>query len=136
MKIFKTYIIVTLFLGAGVAGFIFPISTHAGVKELLLNGEFKQTIKHTGQATVSQHPAVILLKVINVAITFLGVIVIGLFCWAGYLYMTAGGKAENVEIAQHILLYAVIGAFIVLASFGLTIFVFDRVLNEILTSPV
>lgn len=135
MNIKKIVISSVVFFTIGIFWLALPAISHgAGIKDTLLspNGEFKKATSETSESQTSVHPATILIKVIKVALTFLGIIVVAMFIWAGYLYMTASGKSENVETAQQILLYAVIGAIIVIAALGLTVFVFDTILNNVL----
>jgi len=62
-------------------------------------------------------------RVIQGAMALLGMIFLVLTLYAGFLWLTAGGNEENVTKAQEILKNAVIGLIIVLASYGITVFV-------------
>lgn len=65
-----------------------------------------------------------------VPVLFIGAALVFLFAlfYGGYTIITAGGEPKNIERAQSIIKYAVIGLFIVLASF-VTMKVIETVLN-------
>lgn len=67
-----------------------------------------------------------ILKAIQVSLTFLGVIFVVLIMFSGYQWMTAGGNEENVKKAKKRLTNAVIGLFIVLASWSISYFILRR----------
>jgi len=68
-------------------------------------------------------PRVIVARVIQVVLGFLGVVTIGLLVYAGFLWMTAGGESERVDRAKVILRNGLIGLAIVLSAFGIVTFV-------------
>ena len=61
-------------------------------------------------------------RVINVILTFLGVIFIVLTIYAGFQYMTAAGNKDKTEKALALIKNAVIGLLIILMAWGLTRF--------------
>lgn len=65
-------------------------------------------------------------NLIQVFITLLGILFLGLAIYAGYLWMTARGKDENVKKAKDILEQAAIGIIIVLGAYALTAFIINR----------
>ncbi len=65
-------------------------------------------------------------KVIDVALGFLGILLLGLFLWGGFLWMTAGGEKEKVQKAQGVIANAVAGIVIVAMSFAVTSYVLTR----------
>ena len=69
---------------------------------------------------------VVIGRVINVLIGFLGIVLLCLFLYAGFLWMTAGGDEENVKKAKQLILNAVIGYFIIGGAYALTSFVLDN----------
>lgn len=60
---------------------------------------------------------------IQIALSLLGVVLLGYVLYAGFLWMTAGGEEDNIKKAQGILRNAVIGLVIILASYSITLFV-------------
>ncbi len=66
-------------------------------------------------------------RFIQLALSFLGVIAVLLVIYAGFLWMTSGGNEEKISVAKKILKNAVIGLIIILASWGITTFIINRV---------
>jgi hypothetical protein len=59
-------------------------------------------------------------NVINIFLSFLGLLVVIYILVAGYKWMTAGGDTKKVDDAKKQITNATIGLFIILASWGLT----------------
>lgn len=79
-------------------------------------------------------PRVIIARVIQVALGFLGVVTIGLLVYAGFLWMTAAGSPERVDRAKTILRNGVIGLAIILSAFGIVTFVLQA-LGQVSNTP-
>jgi len=60
---------------------------------------------------------------INVFLSLLGVIFLCLIIYGGFVWMTSGGNELKVKKAKLILRRAVIGLIIILASYGISVFV-------------
>lgn len=63
-------------------------------------------------------------KLITAFLSLLGVIFIILIILAGYNWMTAGGEEEKVRKAKDMIKRALIGLFIIIAAYAITVFVF------------
>src|SRR3989339_2157923 len=61
-------------------------------------------------------------SIISVLISLIGVIFLILLIYAGFLWMTAGGNEKQVEKAKDMMLRAVVGLVILLASYSLSTF--------------
>ena len=72
-------------------------------------------------------PLTIISVVINLTLGFLGIIFLILTIYGGFVWMTASGNEENITKAKKILTTAVVGLIIVLASYGISSFVFEKV---------
>ena len=68
-------------------------------------------------------PRLVIGRIINVALSLLGIVATVLIVYAGFKWMTAGGNEENVKSAQKILMAAVIGLVIILAAYAISNFV-------------
>jgi hypothetical protein len=68
-------------------------------------------------------------SVINVALSMLGLVFLGLALYAGFKWMTAQGDSKAVDEAQGTLKNAVIGMIIVAASYALSTFVMGQLLT-------
>lgn len=61
----------------------------------------------------------IVLTIINFFLTFLGLLAVVMVIYGGFLYVSSGGNDESTGKAKKILLYAVVGIIIIIASFAL-----------------
>ena len=66
-------------------------------------------------------------EVIKTVLGFLGIIFVILIIYGGFVWMTAGGEAGKIDKAKAIIISAVIGVVIVLASYVITEFVLNEV---------
>lgn len=71
-------------------------------------------------------PREIIGRIINIALSFLGIIILSLMVYAGFLWMTSEGEEEKVRKAKGILKNAIIGLLITLSAWGITVFVLNR----------
>lgn len=71
-------------------------------------------------------PRIIVARIVNVFLGFLGIIAVLLIMYAGFLWMTAGGDEAKITQAKQILTNALIGLVIVLASFGIAAFIINK----------
>ncbi len=67
--------------------------------------------------------------VINWVLGLLMVIAISLVVYAGFLWMTAAGVEDRITKAKSILIGALFGIVIILASYGATLYVFENLVN-------
>lgn len=71
-------------------------------------------------------------SIIQIALSFLGVVFIVLIVYGGYLYMTAHGNDQQVEKAKSLIRAAIIGLIIIVASYAISYFVISRLGGETL----
>ena len=64
-------------------------------------------------------------KVINVALSLLGVVAVVIVLMGGFKWMTAGGNDTKVEEARKIIFQGVIGLAVVLSAWAIAIFVLN-----------
>ncbi|PIR74114.1 MAG: hypothetical protein COU35_04115 [Candidatus Magasanikbacteria bacterium CG10_big_fil_rev_8_21_14_0_10_47_10] len=64
--------------------------------------------------------------IINVALSLLGIILVTLIVYAGFLWMTAAGNDDQITKAKKILSSAIIGLIIILSAYAITRFVTDN----------
>lgn len=72
----------------------------------------------------------IIIRVVQFLLGFLGLLAIIIVLYGGYLWMTAAGNEQRVEEAQQVLRRAIIGAVIILASYSITQFIIFRLSLE------
>jgi len=73
-------------------------------------------------------------QIVGSIISFVGVVLMILIIYAGFLWMTASGNEKKTEQAKSILLSAVIGLIIVLSAYAITAFI-GRQLTETTALP-
>jgi hypothetical protein len=74
-------------------------------------------------------PIVVITKIINTAMLFLGIIAVVVILIAGFKWMTAAGSDDKVKSAKKILMSGVIGLGIVLGSWGIASWVLKQLLK-------
>lgn len=72
----------------------------------------------------------IVAKIIRAALGLVGIVMIGLIIYAGWMYMTSAGNEEKIETAKKILKNLVIGLAIILSALSIVQFVIQMILNE------
>ena len=70
--------------------------------------------------------------IIKTALSFLGVLFLILMIYGGFLWMTARGNEEQVTKSKNLIIAAVIGLIIVLASYAISSFVVGSLSEEAL----
>jgi hypothetical protein len=68
---------------------------------------------------------VIIARIIRVALSLLGIILVCIILYGGFLYMTSGGSEEKIANAKRIIINGVIGLAIILSSYAITLFVIN-----------
>jgi Na+-driven multidrug efflux pump len=67
-------------------------------------------------------------KIISIILGLLGVVLILLIIYSGFLWMTAGGEPKQVDKAQAYIKNAVIGLVVILLAYAITQFVIDKLM--------
>jgi len=104
--------------GLGLANFVFAQSINVGMDEI------NSTI-----GLAATDPRIVVARIINIALLFLGVIAVALIIYAGFLWMTSGGNEDKVDQAKKVLKNAVIGLIIILSSWGIATFILNRLIG-------
>jgi hypothetical protein len=91
-----------------------------------LKNNYKQTGNAAGVATSKGLPQLVG-SFINAAIGLLGVILVVLIIYAGFLWMTAQGNEEKVKKAKQIITQCVIGMILIFAAYAITEFVVNSI---------
>jgi hypothetical protein len=68
-------------------------------------------------------------RIINVALSLLGVIVLVIIIYGGFLWMTAGGNDEKVGEAKKWIFGGIIGLVIILSAYAIASFVISNLVN-------
>lgn len=107
---------------------LLPTVTLAQVNELQQFGNAAYGESATYQETSG--PVVIAGRIINIFLGLVGIIMVILFVYGGFLWMTAAGNEERIKKAKEVLGRAVIGLIITLMSYSIAYFVMQQVLKS------
>ncbi|MFA4871729.1 MAG: hypothetical protein WC610_01565 [Patescibacteria group bacterium] len=72
--------------------------------------------------------------IVKVFLGFMGIVMVVLIIYGGFLWMTAAGDAKKVDNAKEILKSAVIGIIIILVAYAITAFVITKVQTAVGTT--
>jgi len=68
-------------------------------------------------------------SIINVALGFLGVVLLAYLLYAGFLWMTSGGESKKADEAKVMIRNAIIGLIIIVAAFSISQFVLTSLIG-------
>ena len=77
----------------------------------------------------TEDPRTMIQLIVNLILTFLAIIAVIVILMGGFKWMTAGGNEDNVAQAKKLLTAGIIGLAIVLAAWGIALFVINQMLN-------
>lgn len=102
--------------------FLFPSGTFAQQAQLEAVGQqvgfFEQSLP------------VVIGKIIRIVLSVVGVVLLVIVIYAGFLWMTAGGSPEQIEKAKKWLTNGVIGLVIILFSYSIVTYIINQLLDE------
>lgn len=73
------------------------------------------------------------INIINLVLTFLGLIALIIILIGGFKWMTAGGNEDKVGEAKKLMISGVVGLVIVLAAWGIASWIIDVIQEEVMT---
>jgi len=65
-------------------------------------------------------------RIINISLGFVGIILLGMLLYAGYLWMTSGGDATKIDQAKGYIRNSIIGLIIIASSFAIVNFILNQ----------
>jgi hypothetical protein len=68
-------------------------------------------------------------KIINVALSLLGIVVLVIIIYGGFLWMTAGGNDDKVSEAKKWIFGGIIGLVIILSAYAIASFVISNLVS-------
>jgi hypothetical protein len=114
---------------AGAATLLAPLHAFAGSALENLQAAAKATgTTALGQETETDLPTLVG-RFIAAALGLLGVILVILIIYAGFLWMTAQGNEEKVKKAKGMITNAVVGMILIFAAYAITTFVVDSLIS-------
>ena len=113
-------------IGATVGLLVMPFVTRAAFDSSLgLNSGNVGSATGLGTQDVRQTIG----KIINVALSLLGVVVLVIIIYGGFLWMTAGGNDEKVSEAKKWIFGGIIGLVIILSAYAIASFVISNLVG-------
>ena len=92
------------------------------------NSEIMTSVAESSGLATDSLP-ILIAKIIRFSLGVLGVLVVLIIIYCGWLYMTAHGEKTNVEKAQKIFRNAAIGLLLIFGSFAITSFILSKLLE-------
>jgi hypothetical protein len=86
-------------------------------------------VSNSAGITSSQDLPTIIGRIINVLLTFLGIIFLILLLYAGFLWMTAQGEEKQVDKARAMIKQSIIGMVVIVAGYAISNFVLVSLVN-------
>lgn len=72
----------------------------------------------------------IALNIINVVLSFVGLIAVGVIIYGGILYVTSTGDSAKIHKAKNCILYGVVGLVVAIMAFAIVAFINTSVLKK------
>jgi Zn-dependent protease with chaperone function len=111
-----------------VAALAIPMVTMAQNNNLFGMNEVSTGLNNT---LSTADPRVVVGRIINVVLGFLGVIAVGIILLGGFKWMTAGGNEDKVGEAKKLLGAGVIGLVIILSAWAIATFVINQIYSAV-----
>ncbi|MBI5622055.1 hypothetical protein HY933_04310 [Candidatus Falkowbacteria bacterium] len=104
-----------------------PAQNLSGARQI--TNEFAGNLGYATKDVAS--PEVIVGRIVNIVLSFLGTIFLVLMVVGGIQWLTAGGNEEKVTAAKSLIMQAIIGLVIVFAAFMISYFVLGLILKAV-----
>lgn len=108
---------------------LFAVSAQAEAVGLCYDPFCTDNLISSGTGLGTNDPISIASGIINFGLSVLGMLCLVLIIYAGYKWMMARGNESEVEKAIEILKGSIIGLIIILASYAITYYVFNNLVN-------
>jgi len=73
----------------------------------------------------TQTPEYFISQIIQIVLSFLGVLFLGLMIYAGFMWITAAGNGQKADKAKEIVIESAIGLIIVIVAYAITSFIYN-----------
>lgn len=124
-KIIFTILFISMFFGIIFGG---SYALAANPQDLIFSGQ-DENLGELNVALGNAPPYTVASRIINIVLGLMGIFVLLLMIYGGYIWMNARGNEEEVKKAKKILEGAIIGLVIVLSSLGISQYVFNNLVN-------
>ncbi len=116
-KIARNRVVLGFFAVLALGIFVAPNYVSAGSST-----DFGVNVFQSSLQLGNQDLRVTMAKIINVALSLLGIVAVVIILIGGFKWMTAGGEQEKVEEAKKLIYAGIIGMAIILAAFAIARF--------------
>lgn len=85
----------------------------------------------TGQGFAANAPSVptLVANIINISLSVVGALLVGLLVYGGFLWMTARGDTDKIEDATNTIRNAIVGLIIILGAYSISKFVLLQIMK-------
>lgn len=104
------------------------IAGASGTVESGIGDQLIEAARGAGAERQEAQLEVVVARIINVSLSLIGIVLVALLVYAGWLWMTAAGEEEKITKAKGIIRSAIIGLIIVLAAYAISRFVIGRLI--------
>jgi hypothetical protein len=126
-KILKILLVLILTLSFVMGNF--ALANKANLKDAFKNAEIVGT---AAGYNANMEIYKIIALIINVVLSFLGIVFLALIIYGGFLWMTDRGNSDQIEKAKKLLTAAVIGIIIVVSAYAISWFVLKKLTDAAL----
>lgn len=113
--------------------FVFFLMAIPGVQAADMFQNLEKTRAGAGFDPSQTSPLMTISLIIQIALSFLGVIFLILTIYGGFLWMTAGGDNGKVDEAKKMITAAIIGLIIIVSAYAVSYFVIDKLITSTLS---
>ncbi len=107
-----------------------PIVAVAQSIEAEIGNQFLEASNAAGAGQQEGELEFVVARIIRASLSLLGIIMVALLVYGGYLWMTAMGNEEQITKAKQIIRNAIIGIAIVLSAYAISVFVIRKLLQS------
>ena len=126
-------IILGLALVLGIACFFSASNTFADVtipSDICNDAAIDPDLQKAAGCETTETAPDIAIRIINVVLTMVGLLAVGVIVYGGIVYATSTGDANKIRKAHHTILYGVIGLVVSLMAFAIVTFVNASILQK------
>ncbi|MDO8584466.1 MAG: IPT/TIG domain-containing protein, partial [bacterium] len=124
MNLLRRLVFLTIILSGLLGSGLFVSSAHAQTNDVAGLAGVNDVVKLT-----STDPRILAARIINAAMGVLGIILVSIIIYAGFLYMTSGGDPEKTTKAKLWIRNAIIGLIIILSAWAITTFIINKLIE-------
>lgn len=94
-----------------------------GASDLCNDDRIDDALKKAAGCKDTQRADELANTIINVALTMVGILAVGVMIYGGYTYLISNGNLQKAEKAKHIIMYGLIGLVVCLLAYAIVVFV-------------